>query len=186
MKTTLKFAGIFFIVMLASNMSLNAQYGMHGMMGNNGMYRMRMDSDSLLRHRTEMRGDLLRMRGMRSDMSSWRNAHRGQFMDHRQMYGMYRGNGMRANDRRGWGPAGTGKMMLESIPNVTETQKKEIAELLQKQQDDMKKIREELSAKIQTIRETNRKSLYNILTDEQKKYIDAKQGNTDSNPPAKK
>ena len=71
----------------------------------------------------------------------------GQFMDHRQMYGMYRGKGMGPGMRghfgpgfgRDSGPAGTGKMMLESIPNVTETQKKEIAELLQKQQDDMKK-----------------------------------------------
>jgi hypothetical protein len=43
-----------------------------------------------------------------------------------------------------------------------------------------------MSAKIQTIRETNRKSLYNILTDEQKNYIEAKQGNTSTTPSTKK
>jgi phosphoenolpyruvate synthase/pyruvate phosphate dikinase len=76
-------------------------------------------------------------------------------------------------------------MILESVPNVTEKQKKEISELLQKQQDDMKKLREEMSAKIQTIRETNRKSLDNILTEEQRKYIDAKKGNTGTTPAKK-
>jgi hypothetical protein len=100
------------------------------------------------------------------------------------MYGMNRGMGPGIS-QRGRGPAGSGRMILESVPNVTEKQKKEISELLQKQQDDMKKFREEMSAKIQTIRETNRKSLYNILTEEQQKYIDAKQGNTNTTPSKK-
>lgn len=160
MKTTVKFAGILLMLMLAFNISLSAQRGMRGGKDNIGMNRMRMGSDTIHRYGRAMRPDSLRMHGMWPDMGPGIN-------------------------QRGRGAAGPGRMILGSVPNVTEKQKKEISELLQKQQDDMKKIREEMSAKIQTIRETNRKSLYNILTEEQRKYIDAKQGNT-STTPAKK
>jgi hypothetical protein len=191
MKTIVKIAGTMLILILTATMSLSAQQGMRGM-DNNGMNRMMMGSDTIHRHGMGVRGDSLRMRGMRHESGPWHNGPQGQFMDQRQMYGM--GPGMRGHMgpgfrsgmgpfyQEGLGPVGPGTMVLESVPNVTENQKKEIAELLKKHQDDMAKIREEMSAKIQTIRETNRKSLYNILTDEQKKYIDVKQGKSGKTP----
>jgi len=186
MKTTVKFSGILLMLMLTFNASMSAQRGMRGGMDNTGMNRMWMGFDTIHRHGMAMRPDSLRMHGMRSDMGPGRYGPRGQFMDQWQMYGMHRGMGMGPGfNQRGGGPAGSGRMILESVPNVTEKQKKEISELLQKQQDDMKKLREEMSAKMQTINETNRKSLYNILTEEQRKFIDAKQGNTGTTPAKK-
>jgi hypothetical protein len=163
MKTIVKIAGTMLILILTATMSLSAQQGMRGM-DNNGMNRMMMGSDTIHRHGMGVRGDSLRMRGMRGHMGPGFRSGMGPFY------------------QEGLGPVGPGTMVLESVPNVTENQKKEIAELLKKHQDDMAKIREEMSAKIQTIRETNRKSLYNILTDEQKKYIDVKQGKSGKTP----
>jgi hypothetical protein len=92
--------------------------------------------------------------------------------------GMRRGMGN--IDHNGWGPMNTQRLMMESIPNVTEKQKQEIADLRIKQQDEMKMFREEMAAKMQTMRETHKKSLLNILTDEQKKFLESKQGNTNT------
>lgn len=155
MKTIAKIAGTMLILILAGNMSLSAQHGMRGM-DNYGMYRMTMGSDTIHRH------------GMGPGM----RGHMGP--------GPGFGKGMVPFDQEGLGPVGPGRMILESVPNVTENQKKEIAELLKKHQADITKIREEMSAKIQAVREANRKNLYNILTDEQKKYIDSKRGKTSS------
>jgi hypothetical protein len=184
MKTTFKIAGILIMLMLTFNSSLSAQRGMRGGIDNFGMNRRGIGSDTIHRYGMATRPDSLRMHGMRSEMGPGRYGPHGQFMDHRQMYGMNRGMGPGIS-QRGRRQAGSGRMILESVPNVTEKQKKEISDLLKKQQDDMKKFREEMSAKIQTIRETNRKSLDNILTEEQRKYIDAKKGNTGTTPAKK-
>ena len=77
---------------------------------------------------------------------------------------------------------GPGNMMLESIPNVTEKQKKDIADLQMKQQDEMKKLRDEMTAKMQTMRDTHRKNMMNILTDEQKKFLESKAPKADTPP----
>lgn len=195
MKTTVKFTVMLLMFMLAFNISMNAQPGMKGTMDYGHMNRM--SGDTTLHHGMRMRGDTLRMRGMRHEMAPWRYYPQGQFFDHRQMYGMHRGMedrpGMRGYmvpgqdfrgagtfDRRGQGAAGPGRQILESVPNVTEKQKKEITELLQKQREDVIKVRQEMTAKIKTIRENSKKSLNNILTDEQKKYLDSRQGNTNT------
>jgi Spy/CpxP family protein refolding chaperone len=89
---------------------------------------------------------------------------------------MMRGMGRMPMDSTGWMPAGPGRRMLESIPNVTENQKKQIEDLIKKQQDDMIKFREEMSAKMKDLRDSHRKDILNILTDEQKKYVQSGPG----------
>ena len=75
-------------------------------------------------------------------------------------------------DSTGWLPMGPGRRMLESIPNVTENQKKQITDLINKHQDEMKKLQEEMSSKMQSLMDSHKKDMLNILTEEQKKYIE--------------
>jgi hypothetical protein len=107
-----------------------------------------------------------RMRGMGPGMM--REGHPGM--------GMRSGMGRMPMDSLSWMPAGPGKRILESIPNVTENQKKQIEDLIKKQQDEMVKFREEMSAKMKNLRDSHRNDILNILTDEQKKYIQSGSG----------
>jgi hypothetical protein len=109
-----------------------------------------------------------RMRGNGPGMGMMREGGRGMEM--------MRGMGRMPMDSTGWMPAGPGRRMLESIPNVTENQKKQIEDLIKKQQDDMIKFREEMSAKMKDLRDSHRKDILNILTDEQKKYVQSGPG----------
>jgi hypothetical protein len=93
----------------------------------------------------------------------------------RQDYGMRRSYGPMQRDsisRRQFGPAG---MILGSMPNVTEAQKKQITDLMTKNQAEMKKLREENQAKMQALRDAHRKSILNVLTDEQKKFVESRE-----------
>ena len=87
------------------------------------------------------------------------------------MYGM-RGMGMEpmAMDRMGRGQMGPGRI-IDNIPNLTDKQKKDIADLRLKQQDEMKKMRD-----------SNRTKILNLLTDEQKKFVESKTGSTNTAP----
>lgn len=108
------------------------------------------------------------MRGMRPGMRNGRVGMRqGMGM------GMWRGMGNMQGDSTGWMPMGPGRRMLESIPNVTENQKNQITELMKKHQDEMKKLQEEMSSKMQSLMDSHKKDMLNILTDEQKKYIES-------------
>jgi hypothetical protein len=49
-----------------------------------------------------------------------------------------------------------------------------------KHQDEMKKLREETSVKMNSLRETHRKNMLNLLTDEQKKFLDSNSVNTNT------
>lgn len=69
------------------------------------------------------------------------------------------------------GPAG---IFIDRIPNVTEKQKQEYADLLQKQKDEMVKMRAEMAAKIKSTLESQRSKMLNLFTTEQKKYIGVK------------
>ena len=71
---------------------------------------------------------------------------------------------------------GQGRRLLESIPNVTENQKKLIADLTKKHLDEMKKLREEMSSKMQSLMDSHKKDMLSILTDEQKKFIESGSG----------
>lgn len=96
--------------------------------------------------------------------------------------GMMRGMGRMPMDSTGMMPMGQGRWLLESIPNVTENQKKEIGDLIKKHGEEMKKLREEMSAKMQSLMETHRKDVLSILTDEQKKFIESGKGKHSPSP----
>ena len=88
-------------------------------------------------------------------------------------FGMMRGMGRMPMDSIGWIPMGQGRRILESVPNVTEQQKSQIEDLIKKQQDEMKKLREEMTVKMKSIMDSHRKNILNILTDDQKKFIES-------------
>ena len=175
MKRTIQINGILLMLLLVCNMSLSAQRGMRGAADTTRMNHMRMASDTLHRHGM----------GSRTWMGPARMDHMRQFMDHHSMYGLDRGMrpGQGYDNRRGYGSMhsdsiserqfGPGRMILGSIPNVTEKQKKEISDLMTKQRDEMKKLREEMQIRMQALRDSHRKSVLSILTDEQKKFIES-------------
>jgi hypothetical protein len=94
----------------------------------------------------------------------------------RQMYpgrGFETMRGMGGKDSTGLMPMGPGRRMLESIPNVTDNQKKQIEDLVRKQHQEMIKLREDMKLKMQSVLDSNRKEMINILTDEQKKFVES-------------
>ena len=116
------------------------------------------------------------MRGMRPGMRNGMGGIRpGMGM------GMRRGMGSMPGDSTGWMSMAPGRRMLESIPNVTENQKKQITELMTKHQDELKKLQEEMSSKMQSLMDSHKKDILNILTDEQKKYIESARGKSAAN-----
>ena len=89
--------------------------------------------------------------------------------------GMMRGNRPFMNDSVGSMPFGPGRRMFENIPNITDNQKKQIGDLMKKNRDEMKQVMDEFSSKMQNLREKHRKDMLNVLTDDQKKYIESDQ-----------
>lgn len=65
-----------------------------------------------------------------------------------------------------------GRMIRESMPDVTAKQKEELAKLNEKQREELKNLREKQQNAFQTLREEHRKKVMNILTDEQKKWLE--------------
>lgn len=138
-------------------------------------------------------------RGMRGQMadSAWKGRQGDYMMMHRGYQGfpecpcMAWGPG--PGFREGYGPGRYGRPgfaprpyrmgRFESIPNLTEKQKKDIGDLRQKHQEEMQKFREESFAKAKEMRDAHQKKLMDLLTDEQKKYLE---GNTETPPPVKK
>jgi hypothetical protein len=76
-----------------------------------------------------------------------------------------------------------GMRRMESIPNLTDKQKKEIADLRSQQMEEMRKFSEDNMAKMQSMMAEHKKNLMNILTDDQKKYLD---GGNIAEPPSGK
>jgi hypothetical protein len=121
-------------------------------------------------------GRMIRMR-----MTHGWMGYRRHFMGHSPMqgmqgnmgFGMMRGMGRMPMDSIGRMPMAPGIRMLESIPNVTENQKKQIEDLMNKNQEEMKKLREEMSSKMQSLVDSHRKDVLNILTDDQKKFLES-------------
>lgn len=153
------------------------------------------------RHARKDHADMMRMGqnfrrhpmwGMHGNMDSgmrfgmMRGMHPG--MKFGMMRGMHPGTGfgmrkgMSDRDSIGWMPMGPGRRMLESIPNVTENQKKQIEDLVKKQHDEIMKLREEMHSKMQSIIDSHRKDMLNILTDEQKKFIESEKEKTSPTP----
>jgi hypothetical protein len=125
-----------------------------------------------------------RGRGMGPGMGAGMNngIRNGQGFGQRQ--GMMRGMRQGANNGMGnppmqmtpseIGQVGPGGIFIDKIPNVTEKQKKEYTDLLQKQKDEMAKMREDMAAKIKSTLESQRSKMLNLFTGEQKKYIGSK------------
>jgi hypothetical protein len=200
MKKNLKFTGILLILLIAGNISISAQRGNRGGAVNKSTDRMVNASDTLRRHGMDSR---FWAGPPRMDQMQRFNNDRGMYGTGR---GMGPGHGMNSMGRgmgpgRGFGMGrefgpnrrdsisgrqfGPGRMMLESIPNVTEKQKKEITDLMTKQREEMTKFRDEMQAKMKEMRESQRKSMLSILTDEQKKFIEPGTPKTPSVPAVK-
>jgi gas vesicle protein len=124
--------------------------------------------------------------GLRGGMPGWRMRRMAEGMGHRPMMqgrgpgmnGMMPGrmNGMMPEmaglDSAGPMPFGLGRRMMESIPNVTDSQKKQIEDLVKKHQEEMKELHEEMASKMQKIMSAQRSDIMNVMTDEQKKYLE--------------
>jgi hypothetical protein len=201
MKTTVKLAGLILMILLSFSVTLNAQRGMRGMTDSTRMDRMKM-GPGLGRMQNRPGPDSVMMKRMHQNMminmgpgmGVGRMGQRGQFMTPGMGRGMGRGNGpgvrggMQQMPVNGMGirPVGPERMIMGSLPNVTEKQKKDMADLKLKQQEEMKKFREETSAKMQSLRDSHNKAMMNLLTEEQKKFIESKQVKPATTPvPAK-
>jgi hypothetical protein len=167
MNRFLKIAGIVLIVLMAGNTSLSAQRGMRGEMDSTRMERMKMGRGN----GNAMRGGMEHMNmngmGMRTMRDSRAMGPMRQMRPNGQMGQMGQMGPMRQMRPE--------SMISESLPNVTGKQKKDIADLRLKQQEEMKKLREETAAKMQTLRDSHKEAVLKLLTEEQKKYIESKQ-----------
>jgi len=61
---------------------------------------------------------------------------------------------------------------MENIPNLTDQQRKDIADLRQKQKDEMQKLKGEVQKKLESLRESHKTKVMNLLNDEQKKWLE--------------
>lgn len=182
MKRKVQLAGILLMLLLSCSISLSAQGGMKHPADTTRMGHMRMASDTT--HRKFMNDRPFPGPGRMDNMRYFRGGHNMYGMGHgmRQDYGMRRGYGPMQRDsisHRQFGPAG---MILGSIPNVTEAQKKQITDLMTKHQTEVKKLKEEMQTKMQALRDSHRKSVLNILTDEQKKFVESREKNNSPAP----
>jgi Spy/CpxP family protein refolding chaperone len=190
MKRITKMTGILLVLILAGNGALLGQRGMRGMM---------MDSTRMNRMRMGVRPDSSMMIGPRQGRGPGNGPGMYQYMDRQHVYGMrrgmgpgtmyglspdrfrYPGFGMGKGMRPGYGmgmlrPA-PGTWLIDNVPNLTEKQKKDITDLRQKQREEMHKFREENAAKIKSMQESHRSKIMNLLTPEQKKWVDERMGN---------
>ena len=196
MKNKGKITSMLLMILLAGSFSLSAQRGMRGMRpdsaGMRGMRMERMHMPLMMQH-----PDSVKMGGMHHGMSPMQMNHMDRFMCPmcmmgRQMAGNWqRGRGM--NQAPGMGRMGRGMRMMapgmqrpamgmqrqapgmrvmENVPNLTDKQKKDIADLRLKQQEDMQKFRGEMQEKMNDLRESHKTKVMNILTDDQKKWVE--------------
>jgi hypothetical protein len=200
MKTTIKPIIMAIVLVIAATGAMNAQRGMGRMMHDTTHMRMmRHDTAFMGRHGNQM----MQMRHMNAPMHGQMCPGCGMGMGPGAKGGMRPGMGMGMGPgagrgmrqgmgmgpgpefRGGMGPdrfnrpgmnQGAGLARLESIPGLTDKQKKDIADLKQKQMDEMKKLREESMAKMKSLREDNRKKIMGLLTEEQKKYLEGNPG----------
>jgi hypothetical protein len=148
MKNSGKIAGILLMLLIACNLSLSAQHGMRAMRPDSvGMGRMRMDQRQM--PMMNQNHDFFRMGGMH--------------------YGM---GPMQMNIRSGFRQQAPGMRSMENIPNLTDKQKKDIADLNGKQMAEMEKLRIDMQSKMKDLREAHKAKVMSILTAEQKKWVE--------------
>jgi len=180
MKRSITIIGLLLIILIIGN-GCHRREDKRNLKDNEKMINMRMGQN--FRHNRSMQGPEERMiNGMRPGMRGGM----GPGMNRGMMRGMRpgmgpgmgmgmgrRGMGNLPGDSIGWTPMGPGRRMMESIPNVTENQKKQLQDLMAKQREEMQKIRDEMSSKMQNLMESHQKDMLKILTDDQKKFIEA-------------
>lgn len=197
MKTTVRIIMMMLALFMAGSCIMHAQRGMRGMitdsvrMGRPGdrmmqMRHMNMPPDSM---RMNMMGN--HMKRMRIDDAMW---HVPMYPPHSR-FGMRSGMAWNPGYRfRGsfgpgffspleFGPQALGLRRLETIPNLSDKQKKDIADLQQMHQSEMQKFREETAANMKSMRDAHMKKVMDLLTDEQKKYLEE---NSPASSPMKK
>jgi len=69
---------------------------------------------------------------------------------------------------------GLGSFFPDSIPGITPKQKAALKDLREKNQGEMKKFREDMASKMQSMREEHRKGMMDLLTPEQKKWVESR------------
>lgn len=157
MKNSGKIAGMLLLLFIAGSFSLNAQRGMRGM---------RPDSASVNRMERMQPGRMGMRQGMgRMNMEATPpNAMRYQRQGFNQpgMGGM-RGQGMGMQNRM---------PQIYNIPNLTDKQKKDIADLRGKQQAEMEKLRIDMQSKMKELQDSHQAKVMSILTPEQKKWFE--------------
>jgi hypothetical protein len=190
MKSTGRMIGVMLLLFIVAGGSVNAQKepsdttrtnkawmyhrDMSGMRHMKGMGQL---TDSMKMGEMRHRFDYMDMRGRRSYMWGWRMQPEDWFGYMPHMHGM-RGMGPMGWDRFSRHQYGADRLGIENIPNLTDKQKKEIADLRQKHLDEMSKYRDDVRSKIEGMRESHRKDLLNILTDEQKKFLEGRTNDT--------
>jgi hypothetical protein len=180
MKSSGRIMMLFLFLFMAGSLIINAQKGMikdsdkMGMLDDRMMHMkyMGIPCDSL---KTNMRMNQMKMRRMHCPM-----CHAKHCLPCPRM-GMHPGRAMRPGpgfrddrpfNRPGFGPMAPELKRLESIPDLTDKQKKEIAILKQGYRNEVQKFREETATKMKNMRDAHRKKLMDLLTDEQKKYLE--------------
>jgi hypothetical protein len=162
MKTSLKIATVILLLFLAGNNSIYSQRGMRDTRDS-----IRMERPGRSREFSHMRGNICCCNGYGMG-NGFRNKRRN--MSHGRM-----GMGPIIGDSLGFGLPGQ-RRLIERIPDLTDKQKKEIADIGQNQMNEMKKLREDMFTKMKSMRESNRNMILNLLTDEQKKYVESEAG----------
>lgn len=171
------------VLAIAVTSVMNAQRGMRGQMPDS-VWKSR-QGDYMMGHRMMPPDSMSMHRGMwQSPMYRYhRDFARGPRMGWGPGPGFGKGFGPGMYGRQGFAPHPYGMGRFESIPNLTEKQKKDISDLRQKHSEEMQKFREESFSKAKELRDAHQKKLMDLLTDEQKKYLE---GNTQTPPPVKK
>jgi len=168
MKRVVTLSGLLLVILLAGSGCHNMRHDRGDIRDDERMMRM----DQSFRNNRGIRNEM--MNGMHSEMGFMRNMHQGM--------GMRNSMERMPVDTIGWMPFGIGRMMLQSIPNVTENQKKQIEDLTKKDREEMRKLREEMTSKMKDLRASHRKEILNILTPAQKKFFESEQDRKSSDP----
>jgi len=157
MKNTGKISVMLLMLLMAGSISLSAQRGIRGM-----------QPDSVMKNRMErmppsgmgqMHMEAMPPYAMRNQRQGFNQPGMGM-----------RGPGM---GRHQFTPGMEGRMpQIYNIPNLTDKQKKDIADLRGKQQAEMEKIRIDMQSKMKEMRDAHKAKVMSILTDEQKKWFE--------------
>jgi|WetSurMetagenome_2_1015567.scaffolds.fasta_scaffold00011_87 Spy/CpxP family protein refolding chaperone len=173
MKNNFKIAGMMLILVIAGSMALSAQRQVRG----EKIDTIRMDRRDLA-PRTVMGMPLENSRVPGAQIPG-RQIRHGWNDFNGPRNGMGQGRGFRHPGMGmgiGMGQPGQGRQGrmpdLYNIPNLTDKQKKDIADLRGKQMADVEKLRIDMQSKMKELRDSHRAKVMSLLTEEQKKWFE--------------